>query len=253
MIYFSLAIGLIMIIFLSYATCGLWIKHASTKMIQGFLLPGAIVHELSHALLCLVTGTTIKELNLFTSNSTGIKYDKPKIPFLFDFIIAAAPLFGCAFFIFFISKILSNPVHLNSTFPQEIHFTFKGLFDLIRHLLDAVWVTFNTFRNQFRITDMRHIFFLVALIIFTVSMSPHKQDIKHLVLGFGIISAILFFLEKLGIHLLQYRLWNYCIKELWVITTLAISVLATLLFITLIFMGMIKGYRLTFGHKSSPK
>ncbi|MBI2472518.1 MAG: hypothetical protein HYV59_14965 [Planctomycetes bacterium] len=253
MLYVSLTIGLIIIIFLSYAISGLWIKHASTKMVHGFLLPGAIVHELSHALLCLITGTTIKELNLFTSNSTGIKYDKPKIPFLFDFFIAAAPLFGCAFFIFFISKILSNPVNINSTFPQEIHFTLKGLFDLIRHLLDAVWVTFNTFRDQFRIMDIRHIFFLLALVIFTVSMSPHKQDIKHLVLGFGIISAILFFLEKLGIHLLQYRWWNFCVKELWVITTLTISVLATLLFITLIFMGIIKGYRLTFGHKGSNK
>lgn len=242
-----------MIIFLSYAISGLWIKHASAKMIQGFLLPGAIVHELSHALLCLITGTTIKELNLFTSNSTGIKYDKPKIPFLFDFFIAAAPMFGCAFFIFFISKMLSNPIHLNNTFPQEIHFTLKGLFDLIRHLLDSVWITFNTFRNQFHITDMRHIFYLLALIIFAVSMSPHKQDIKHLVLGFGIISAILFFLEKLGIHLLQYRWWNFCVKELWVITTLTISVLATLLFITLIFMGIIKGYRLTFGQKGSNK
>jgi len=128
MIYFSLAIGLIMIIFLSYATCGLWIKHASTKMIQGFLLPGAIVHELSHALLCLVTGTTIKELNLFTSNSTGIKYDKPKIPFLFDFIIAAAPMFGCVFFIFFISKLLSNPIHLSNEFPRGDSFFAQRAF-----------------------------------------------------------------------------------------------------------------------------
>jgi hypothetical protein len=40
---------------------------------------------------------------------------------------------------------------------------------------------------------------------------------------------------------------------LWTITTLTLSVLATLLFITLIFMGVIKGYRLTFGQKSSHK
>ena len=253
MIYLSLAIGLIMIIFLSYATCGLWTKYINTKAVNGFLIPGTIVHELSHALLCLVTGTTIKELNLFTSNSTGIKYDKPKIPFLFDFIIAAAPMFGCVFFIFFISKLLSNPVHLNSTFPQEIHFTLKGLFDLLRHLLDAVWVTFHAFKNQFRITEIHHTFFLLALIIFTVSMSPHKQDIKHLVLGIGIIALSLFLLEKLGVRLLQYKWWNFCVKELWVITTLTISVLATLLFFTLIIMGFIKGYRLTFGHKGSPK
>lgn len=253
MIYFSLAIGLIMIIFLSYATCGLWTKYINSKMVNGFLMPGAIVHELSHALLCLVTGTTIKELNLFTSNTTGIKYDKPKIPFLFDFIIAAAPMFGCAFFIFFISKLLSNPIHLDTTFPREIHFTLKGLFDLIRHLLDAVWVTFNTFRGQFRITDMRHVFFVLALTIFTVSMSPHKQDIKHLVLGFGVVALILFFLEKLGVRLFQYSWWNFCVKELWVTTTLTISALATLLFITLIIMGFIKGYRLTFGQKGSHK
>lgn len=253
MIYFSLSIGLILIIFLSFAICGLWRRHANPKMVRGFLFPGTIVHELSHALLCLATGTTIKELNLFTSNNAGIKYDKPKIPFLFDFMIASAPIFGCAFFIFFISKILSNPIHLSNTFPQEFHFTFKGLFDLIRHLLDTVWVTFNTFKNQFLIKNIRHIFFVLTIIIFTLSMAPHKQDIKHLVLGFSILALIFFFLEKTGIYLLKYRGWNFFIKELWGITTLSISVLATLLFITLVIMGFVKGYRLTFGHKGSSK
>lgn len=253
MVYFSLAIGLILVIFLSFATCGLWIKYVNQKMVRGFLFPGTIVHELSHALLCLITGTTIKELNLFTSNNTGIKYDKPKIPFLFDFFIAAAPFFGCAFFIFFLSKILSQPIHLSNTFPQEIHFTFQGFFDLLRHLLDTVWVTFHSFKDQLRIENIRHIFFLLTMIVFTVSMAPHKQDIKHLVLGFSGISLILFFLEKAGIRLLKYGGWNFFIQELWTVTTLTISVLATLLFITLTIMGFIKGYRLTFGQKGSSK
>jgi hypothetical protein len=253
MIYFSLAIGLILVIFLSFTTFWLWTKYTNTKMIKGFLLPGTIVHELSHALLCLITGTTIKELNLFTSNSTGIKYDKPKIPFLFDFIITVAPILGCAFFIVFISKMLSNPIHLNTTFPKEIHFTFKGFFDLIQHLLDTVWVTLNSFKNQLHIENIRHIFFVLAIIVFTVSMAPHKQDIKHLVLGFSIISLILFFVEKTDVRLLKYKSWNYFIQELWVITTLTISILATMLFITLTIMGFIKGYRLTFGNKGSSK
>lgn len=253
MIYLSLAIGLVLTIFLSFATYGLWLKHVNGKMIQGFLFPGTIVHELSHAFMCLITGTTIKELNLFTTDSTGIKHDKPKIPFLFDFAIAAAPLFGCVFFIFFISKILANPIHVDTTFPKEIHFTVKGFFDLMRHLLDTVWVTFNSFRNQFRIKDIRHILFIVTLIIFTVSLAPHKQDIKHLVLGFTTISIVLFFLDKAGISLLQYKGWKYFIQELWRMTTLTISVLTTLLFVTLIIMGFIKAYRLTFGHKGTSK
>ncbi len=251
MIYLSLAIGLILIIFLSFATYGLWTKYINMKITKGFLLPGTIVHELCHALVCLVTGTTIKELNLFASKDTGIQYDKPKVPFLFDFFIATAPIFGCAFFILFISKILSNPVKLNSTFPQEILFTFKGFFDLIRHLLDTVWNTYSTFRGQLHITSIRHILFVIAIIIFTVSMAPHKQDIKYLVLGFSIILTTLFFLEKAGIRLLKYSWWNFFIKELWIVTTLTISVLTTLLFVTLIIMGFVKGYRLTFGYKGS--
>ena len=38
----------------------------------------------------------------------------PDNPVLFDFIIASAPIFACAFFIFFISKLLSNPIQLNN-------------------------------------------------------------------------------------------------------------------------------------------
>ena len=253
MIYFSLAIGLVMIIFLSYATSELWRKYINTKTISRFLFPGTIVHELSHALICLSTGTTIKELNLFSSNNTGIKHDKPKVPFVFDFIIASAPIFACAALIFLIAKLLSNPIHLNNTFPHEIHFSLKGLFDLIRHLLDAAWVTLNAFWNQLHLGNIHHVLFLLAIIIFTVSMSPHRQDIKPLVIGFVVLSIILFFIEKAGVDLLKYWWWSYCIKELWVIIPLTISVLSTLLFVTLLIMGFVKGFRLTFGHKSSSK
>ncbi|MBM4054258.1 MAG: hypothetical protein FJ264_06205 [Planctomycetes bacterium] len=242
-----------MIVFLSFATNGLWVKHINNKFLKGFLLPGSIVHELSHALLCLITGTTISELNLFRTDNTGIKYEKPKIPFVFDFFITSAPFFGCAFFIIFISKILSDPIRINNSFPDEILFSFNGLFNLVRYLIDTVWITFNSFRGQFQIKEVRHILFLFAIIVFTLSMSPHKQDFKYLIPGFAILSAILFFLEKLGVSLLKNSWWNSFIKEMWTITTLSISVLATLLFFTLIIMGFVKGYRLTFGHKGSKK
>lgn len=253
MIYFSLAICLILVVFLGFAINGLWLKHGNDRTVRVFLFPGTIVHELSHALLCLVTGTTIKELNLFDAGSTGIKYDKPKVPALFDFMIAAAPVFGCAAFIFFISRVLSDPIRLDAPFPQEFHVSIKGIFDLLRHLIDAVWTTFNTFRGRLQVQDVRHVLFLYAIIVFTVSMSPHKQDIKYLVLGFAILSTVLFFLEKLGMNMLKYRWWNFCIKEFWIIATLTVSILATLLFATLIVMGFMKAYQLTFKQKGAGK
>lgn len=253
MIYFSLAIGLILVIFLSFTIYELWVKYIHDKTIRGFLFPGTIVHELSHTFICLITGTTITELNLFTTDSTGIKYDKPKIPVLFDFAIAAAPLFGCAFCIFFLAKMLGNPIHFDDAFPKEIHFTLKGFFDLLRHLLDTVWVTFNGFKKQLNIKDVRHILFLVTLIIFAISIAPHKQDIKYLVLGFTIIAIIFFFLDKAGINLLKYGWWKHFIRALWQLTTTIIAALITLLFVTLIIMGFVKAYRLTFGHKGASK
>lgn len=253
MIYFLLAISLILVILLSFAISGLWEKHANAKIIKVFLFPGAVVHELSHALLCLATGTTIKELNVFSSNGGGIKYDKPKVTGIFDFIITSAPVFGCAFFIFFISKILSNPIHFSNTFPSESHATLSGFFTLIQHLYDAVLANFDTFRRQLQIKNIHHIILVLAIIIFTVSIAPQKQDIKYLIIGFGVLSGIFFFLEKFGIHLAKNTWWNFCVKELWVITALAISVLIPLLFITLIIMGFGKGYTFAFGRRGSGK
>lgn len=253
MTYFLLAIGLILSILLSFAIYGLWLKYANTKIIKIFLLPGTVVHELSHALLCLATGTTIKELNLFSSKSSGIKYDKPRIPGIFDFVITAAPIFGCAAFIIFLPKIFSNPVHFNTSYPQEFHSTLNGVVSSIQHLYDTVLTNFIALKEQLRINNIHHILFLLAIIIFTVSMAPQKQDIKYLIIGFVILPAIFFLLEKFGVHLSDNRWWGFCIKELWITTTITLSVLIPLLGITLMIMALAKVYTLALGSKGSGK
>ena len=101
-------------------------KYADAKIIKVFLLPGSIVHDLSHALVCLITGTTIKELNLFALNDSEIKYDKPKIPVLFDFLIVAAPIFGCAFFIFLYQRYLATPSASRNLLITSFTFHFMG-------------------------------------------------------------------------------------------------------------------------------
>ncbi|MCF6159449.1 MAG: hypothetical protein E3K32_12975 [wastewater metagenome] len=251
MIYFLLTIGIIFIIFLSFTVCGLWLRYINTKVIKFFLLPGTIVHELSHALLCLATGTTIKELNLFSPNTTGIKYDRPKIPGIFDFIITSAPVFGCAAFIFFIPKIFSNPVHFDIGYPQEFYVTFSGFLGSLSYLFNTVFNNLIVFKEQLHIGSLQHILFLLAIIIFTVSFAPQKQDIKYLVIGFGILSGVIFLVEKFGIRLSNYRWWKFCIKEFWAATTLTLSVLVSLLFITLCIMGFLKVYTLIVRRKGS--
>ena len=251
MIYLMLGLALILVAVLSSATSGLWGKYADAKIIKVFLLPGSIVHDLSHALVCLVTGTTIKELNLFALNDSEIKYDKPKIPVLFDFLIVAAPIFGCAFFIFFISIMLDNPIKFKQTVNYQFHFSLYGLLNIIKYIYLAVVATCYTFHKQFHITNISHIFFLLTVLVFSFSMAPKKEDIKFLLLGFFVLALTFFCLERFGVRLSKYSWWRFCIHDLWAITVLSLCALVFLFSSTLILMGIVAGYRSTIGRKGS--
>jgi hypothetical protein len=236
------------IVFTSFGIEKLWSKYISIKAVRFFLFPGAVIHELSHAFICLITGTTIKELNIFKLENGSIQYDRPKIPFLFDFFIATSPIFGCAFILILISIILGNPIRVDESLPNEMTFSIKIVFDYAKNFLDMIWLTLNAFwKSGFRSTSS--VLFIIASIIFTVSMAPHKSDIKYIVLGFIILGSALFALEWFGVSLLGYKWWDKALDDSWKILTYIISILLTILFISSIIIGMIKGVKLTFGHK----
>ena len=248
-VYLAFAFGFIVIVFTSFGIEKLWSKYINVKAFRFFLFPGAVIHELSHAFICLITGTTIKELNIFKLENGSIQYDRPKVPFLFDFFIATSPIFGCAFILILISIILGNPIRIDESLPNEMTFSIKIVFDYAKNFLDMIWLTLNAFwKSGFH--SISSIIFIIASIIFTVSMAPHKSDIKYIVLGFIILGAALFALERFGISLLSYKWWDKALDDSWRILTYVISILLTILFISSIIIGMIKGVRLTFGHKS---
>ncbi|MGQ3684294.1 MAG: M50 family metallopeptidase [Candidatus Loosdrechtia sp.] len=253
MIYFLLAIGLILIVLLSFTIHELWFKYVNNRIIKIFLFPGTVIHELSHAIMCLATGTTIKELNLYSSGDKGIKYDRPKVPGIFDFIITSAPVFGCVAFIHLIPRVLSNPIYFKTAYPKKLHDTFGGFLESLHHLYTTVLSNLVTFKEQFDISNIQHILFLILMIIFTVSIAPQKQDIKYLITGFGILSGIFFFIEKFGVQLSKNSWVVFCTRELWLTTAITLTILVPLLFVTLIIMGFAKVYTVTFGSKRSGK
>ncbi len=249
-VYLAFAFGFIVITFTSFGIERLWTKHLNLKIIKSFLLPGAAVHKLSRTFLCLITGTTIKDLNIFKlDDGDGLQYDRPKVPYLFDFFISTSPIFGCACVLILTSIVLRNPIQVSESLPIETTFSMKLVFDYAKNFLDMIWLTLNTFW-EIGFHSISSILFITASIIFTVSMAPHKRDIKYIVLGFIILGTILYFLELLGISLLDYRWWDQALQDSWRIVTYIISLLLTILFITSIIIGIIKGIRLTLGHKS---
>jgi len=248
-IYLAFAFGIALIVFSSFGIERMWSKCLKLRVYKFFLFPGVVVHDLSHTLLCLVTGTTIKELNLFKLEDGGIKYDKPKVPILFDFFITIAPLFGCASVLVLVSIILGNPIRVDESLPYEVTFSITAVFDYAKNFLDIIWLTLNEFWGR-GFHTVSSVIFLITSIIFTVSMAPHKSDIKYIVLGFIILGCTLYALELFGIiSLLDYEWWAVMLDNSWRMTSYIISILLTILFISAIVIGVMKVIMLTFGSK----
>ncbi|MCP5007602.1 MAG: hypothetical protein GY941_27255 [Planctomycetes bacterium] len=220
----------------------------SQRVIKVFLFPGIIVHELSHALLCLITGTTINELNIFKPVSGTIKYDRPKVPYLFDFFISVSPLFGCACVLVFTSILLGNPVRVEESLPNEFTYSLRAIFEYAKDSLDIIWLTLDKFREQ-GIHNIGAIIFFLASIIFTVSMAPHRSDIKYIVLGFIVLGLSLFGLELIDISLLGYKWWQEMLDDSWRTVSYIFSILLTILLITAIAVGLINATNLVLGRK----
>lgn len=176
-----------------------------------------------------------------------IKYDRPKVPVFGDFLIVFAPIVACAMILVLISALLGDPVNVKTALPKDIEFTAKGFFQFSKDLIDAIKVTLFGLWKEADVRDGRWIGFIIATIIFTVSMAPQRGDLKYLVPGIIIIAAIPFFLGKFGIVV---SLWaTKRLEHFWVIVNLAGCMLLCILFLSSISIGIYQVVRLTLSKK----
>ncbi|MGR3178231.1 MAG: hypothetical protein ACUZ8E_09265, partial [Candidatus Anammoxibacter sp.] len=245
MLYFAFAIELLAIVFLSYVVERLWVKYINSKILKFFLFPGSVAHVLSHALLCLVTGATIKNLNIFDFKNNEIQYVRPKIRYICDFLIVVAPIFGCGIILLFLAS------HLGSSAGENQHIsTSIGWKDNVNSLAETVRITLETFWSEINHHEIAPSIFIFVSIIFTVSMAPKSSEFKFLILGLITAAVIPFLLEMAGVSLQSTDLFSTLINGLWHLITLSISVLGALLCITLVIVGLVQGFKLVFSRKS---
>ena len=85
----------------------LWLRIFSGRKYQLLIFLGVLVHEISHALGCLITGAKVHEIGLFSARGSYVKHSQPKIKVIGNFIISFAPIVGGIAFIWFISEVLN--------------------------------------------------------------------------------------------------------------------------------------------------
>ncbi|MCL5411115.1 MAG: M50 family metallopeptidase [Patescibacteria group bacterium] len=156
-----------------------------------FVAPGIIVHEFSHALMCLLTGAKVSKISLFEKEGGKVVHSSPKIPILGQILISLAPIAFGAGAIFLLSKKLG----INDVDFAAIHLTKQGLLEFIR----------STFSNlDFHKTSTWIIVYLVLSI--AVTLTPSFQDLRNVALSIGLIIIGILLVYRFSAFRLDFNL-----------------------------------------------
>ncbi|MGR3309656.1 MAG: hypothetical protein ACUZ77_02675 [Candidatus Brocadiales bacterium] len=194
--------------------------------------------------MCLITGATIKELSIAKIENPGIKYEKSKVPVIGDFLIAFAPIVGCAIALSVVFVFLNARIDANVPLSGDVQWlSVKHLFGFKR-LVSSTIYKFWAYQD---LGSVRVVCSLLATVIFALSIAPHKDDIKYIIPGVIIIACILYSLNAIGLSLTKYKWLNYCMYRLWDFITAGLCTLTAFLLVTFIIIAVVKGIKLVSG------
>ena len=99
-----------------------------------FVAPGVIIHEFSHAILCLLMGAKITKIALFDKQGGSVEHTKPVVPIIGQVLISLAPFFFGAAAIYFLSLWIGlKQVDLGS-----ISLTLDGAVNFFKSLIGTI-------------------------------------------------------------------------------------------------------------------
>lgn len=167
-----------------------------------FVAPGVIIHELSHALACVLMFAKVAKISFFDKDGGSVTHKKSPIPILGPIIISTAPLvIGIVLFYY-----LGTMIHLESSLDiSTMFFNVKSII----HSVD-----FSNWEN---------IVIIYLLLSIAVTMTPSWKDLVNMLFPLIILSAVIYLLYRFtAINFLGYE---YMVLTLVPIVNLAVFIL----------------------------
>lgn len=178
-IFIHFILWLSFLLFISFFLRKLWSVIVSGRKLQFLVFPGVLVHEFSHVVGCLLSGSKVEELSLFSSKGSYVRSGKPKIPILGKFIIGLSPIAGGIAFIYILFRLFNFSIPeiiIEDSFIVSIFGIFKEIVNLIIDNINLwfFWI------------------FLYLLISTIISLSPSSKDIKNSFISIVLVIVIVF-------------------------------------------------------------
>ncbi len=192
----NLGILIIIISVLGYFSNYLNYSYLNYSLLHWLYYLGVIIHESSHALLCIFTGARITEFKIFTKQP-HVSHAKSKIPILGQALISLAPMAGGFLFLYLINKyLLSNYLIIN-----EIS-TWSEIFSVPLNILSQINIA----------TWQGWIIILLSLNVGAM-IGPSSRDLKNIWWVFIVLFFIKWpFLINIGLLIIGLIITNIIIQ-----------------------------------------
>jgi hypothetical protein len=175
-------INIFWLLFLSIPFLAMLIDFFLSRSLLGyryrlFVAPGIIIHEVAHAVACLLTGAKIQAMNMFDKDGGKVEHYKPKIPIIGQILISIAPIIVGVIVIYFLSRLIGfRPIDLSG-----VSFSHNNFLDLLKKVI----ISFNTH-------GVRNGIILYLLFSVSVTMNPSVQDLKNVLLSLTLIGVAIY-------------------------------------------------------------
>ena len=161
----NLGIVIILITAFGYLSNALNWRYLNYRVIRFLYYIGALVHETSHAALCVLTGAKIEEFTVF-AEQPRVVHRKSKLPFVGELLISAAPIAGGLLFLFLVNHyVLGN------------YFTLPQVADW--HSWKSILGAPLGFLSQINILQWQSWVMIFLLFNAGAMLGPSTQDLKN--------------------------------------------------------------------------
>ena len=170
--YLAFLTWFVLLIVFSFVLDFLWSRIFPKHGYRWFITLGIIIHELSHAIACVLVRAKVIRIRFFAPSGGEVEHGQPKIPIIGKPIIGLAPLIGCSlslwglFVIFGYHNALPT-IDFSAAFFQNIEALYQSALDFFR-----------TYSNEWTFW-----LFLYLATGISASIAPSKVDIKNAIWG----------------------------------------------------------------------
>ncbi len=184
----GLIISILIGSFLIYKLKNLFLTQVSASKIWLYFLlyPGVVLHELSHAVFCLIFGVRIKRMKLFSQGEGFVEYESKRKNQIRDFFISTAPLVIGLLFLVLIYKIFSTQV--NIILIWKIVLIYLGF---------SVFLSMFPSSRDIANSAVASILILLTIIVFRNKIFSHMLFNEYLLIVFCATIICLFLLNLL--------------------------------------------------------